>query len=277
MIQLNNLTFSYRKKDRPALCGVTATIMPGVHLLVGENGAGKTTLLHLMAGVASPSSGECLIDGVPGASDAPACRRRSFLLGDDVYFPGNSVCGFARLHSRFYPSFSEESFLSNLDAFGLTGNEKLKNLSLGNRKKAQLAYALALGVGYLYLDEPTNGLDIQSKQALVRLLAANLRDDQTVVVSTHTVSELENLYDGAVVLSRSELLFAGSSDFVASRIAFGTGRLPEPDALYSEIQMGRVLSISPYDGAEPSRVDWRLLYSSLFSPQREEILNLLKS
>ena len=154
----------------------------------------------------------------------------------------------------------------------------MKTLSLGNRKKAQLAYVLALGVDVLLLDEPTNALDIQSKEILRKIIVSSLDDNQTILVSTHTVSELENLFDGAVMLTRSHLLFAGTEEAVTRRLAFEVTRMPDPDALYSEIQIGRVLSILPaLQEEETTRVDWRLLYSSLHSPQRDIILSTLRS
>lgn len=276
MIELRDLEFSYTRKGIPALSGVTATIPPGIHLLAGENGAGKTTLLHLIAGVAHSTSGECLIDGVPADTGNPAEMGRTFLLEENMYFPGNTIRKFAKMHSPFYPTFSNEQFLANLVAFGLTGDEKIKSLSLGNRKKSQLAYVLALGADVLLLDEPTNALDIESKEILRKLIVNCLRDDQTILISTHTVSELENLYDGAVMLTRSKLMFAGLEDSVTSRLAFEVTRVPEEDALYTEIQVGRVLNILPaIDGDEPTRIDWRLFYSALHSPQREAVINAL--
>lgn len=276
MIELRDLEFSYTRKGIPALSGVTATIPPGIHLLAGENGAGKTTLLHLIAGVAHPTSGECLIDGVQADTGNPAEMGRTFLLEENMYFPGNTIRKFAKMHSHFYPTFSNEQFLANLVAFGLTGDEKIKSLSLGNRKKSQLAYVLALGADVLLLDEPTNALDIESKEILRKLIVNCLRDDQTILISTHTVSELENLYDGAVMLTRSKLMFAGLEDSVTSRLAFEVTRVPEEDALYTEIQVGRVLNILPaIEGDEPTRIDWRLFYSALHSPQREAVINAL--
>lgn len=278
MIELKDIEFSYTKKGSPALSGVTAIIPPGVHLLAGENGAGKTTLLHIIAGVSAPTRGECLIDGMRTASDRPSEMGRAFLLEENMFFPGKSIRRFAEMHSRFYPGFSNEKFMSNLLAFGLTGDEPFKSLSLGNRKKAQLAYVLALGVEVLLLDEPTNALDIQSKETLRKLIVSSLNDNQTVIVATHTVSELENLYDGAVMLTRSHLLFAGTEEAVTGRLAFEVTRVPDPEAIYSEIQVGRVLSILPaIEEEEPTRVDWRLLYSALHSPQRDVIISTLKN
>ena len=277
MIELKDLEFSYRRNGTPALSGLTATIPPGIHLLAGENGAGKTTLLHIIAGLSAPTRGECLIDGHPAFSDVPSDKARVFMLEEEMYFPCRSIRGFASVHSRFYPSFSQETFLANLVAFGFSGDEPMRSLSLGNRKKAQLAYVLALGVDVLLPDEPTNALDIESKETLRHIIASSLREDQTVIVSTHTVSELENLYDGAVMLTRSRLLFSGTEEAVSGRLAFRVTRVPDPDAVYSEIQVGRVLSILPADGdAEPTRVDWRLFYSALHSPRRDRVAELLR-
>lgn len=276
MITLKNIEFSYRRHGFPALSGVTADIMPGIYLLAGENGAGKTTLLHLIAGVSSPAVGQCLIDGINAASDCPAEKGRTFLLEENMYFPGRTIRDFAMRHSRFYPYFSAEKFEENLKAFGLSGHEPFKSQSLGNRKKAQLAYALSLGVDVLLLDEPTNALDIQSKDVLRKLLIQSTEENQTVIVATHSPNELENLFDGALFLTRSRLLFAGTEDAVSQKLSFIITRMPESGALYSEIQVGRVLGIYPAACRQATtRVDWRLLYSALHSSQRDAVLKVL--
>ena len=276
MIELRNIEFSYTRNGSPALSGVTAVIQPGIHLLAGENGAGKTTLLHVMAGLSRPTAGQCLIDGRPADTDNPSEKSRTFILEENTIFPAKTIREFARFHANFYPRFSQETFLSNLKVFGFTGDEPMKSLSLGNRKKTQLAYVLALGVDVLLLDEPTNALDIQSKEILRRIMATSIREGQTIIVATHTVSELEYLFDGALMLTRSRLLFAGTEEAVTRRLAFEVSRVPEDDAIYSEIQVGRVLSILPaIPGDEPTRVDWRLFYSALHSPKRDAMLKAL--
>lgn len=276
MIDLKDIEFSYRSKGKPALQGITTRLEPGIHLLAGENGAGKTTLLHLLAGVARPTHGQITIDGIDPTSTNPKEMGRTFLLEEAQYFPGKSIRRFAQMHSRFYPGFSAENFIANLAAFGLTGDEAMEKLSLGNRKKAQLAYVLALGVDVLLLDEPTNALDIEGRNTLRKLIGRSVRDDQTVIISTHAVTELENLYDGALMLSRSQLIYSGTADEVSSRLSFIVSRIPDKEALYSEIQVGRVLNIVPTsEEGEPTSVDWRLLYSSLHSSQRALILDYL--
>lgn len=277
MIQLEKLSFSYSRKGMPALDGLSAAVGPGIHLLVGENGAGKTTLLHLLAGIARPASGTLLIDGINPASDNPGEKGKTFLLEENMSFPMGTVRKFAELHSRFYPNFSNRQFCDNLHTFGLTGDEPLRKISLGNRKKALLAYALALGVDTLLLDEPTNALDIQSKEHLKTLIAKNISDNQTLVISTHTVSELENLFDGAMILRGGKLLWSGSSEDVAERLAFAHTRTEHPEALYSERQPGGFYSVLPACDSNPTNVDWRMLYSAIYSPEGGKVLSLLSN
>lgn len=277
MIELDNLSYSYSKTGAPALCGLCASVEPGIHLLAGENGAGKTTLLHILAGTVNPTKGRVLIDGLPAGGDSPAILSRSFLLEEDTWFPGKTIREFAAIHSPFYPAFSPEEFDANLADFGMTGEEPLKSFSLGNRKKAQLAYTLALGADLLLLDEPTNALDIESKEILRKIIARTIYDGRTIIVSTHTVQELENLFDGAIMLHRSRLLTATTEDALTERLAFTVTRTPDPDALYSESQLGRALNIMEADAPAATRADWRLLYSALRSPSADRILQILNS
>lgn len=275
MIELKDITFAYRKGFKPALLNVNGTVGSGLYLLAGENGAGKTTLLHVIAGLARPLAGECLIDGVPSASDNPLEMGHQFLLEENMYFPGKTIRKFAKIHSQFYPGFSEEKFTENLGIFGQTGNEPLRSLSLGNVKKAQLAYVLALGVKVLLLDEPTNALDIEGREMFRKMLASSMTPEQTVIVSTHTVNDLEKLFDGALVMHGSRMLFAGTQEDVASRLSFEYGANADPWALYSENQTGRFLNIYPAD-KEETMVDWRAFYMSLHSMNSEKILTQLQ-
>lgn len=277
MIEIDNVSFRYQRESRPALDGIRASVAPGIHLLAGENGAGKTTLLHLIAGLLQPTSGSLTVNGHPAATIDPALLGRVFLLDDSIYFPARSIRDFASMHSRFYPRFSREAFERNLEAFGLSGDETNKRLSMGTRKKGKLAYTTALGVDVLLLDEPTNGLDIQGREALKRILVSNCRPDQTIIISTHSVPELELIFDGAMILRGSRMLFSGPEEDVTKRLSFVASRLPDPRALYFESQPGRVLNILPADpeADDSARPDWRLLYSALHSSRGAEIASVL--
>lgn len=273
MIELKKVTFTYKGSKSPALSDITAQVGSGLYLLAGENGAGKTTLLHVISGLAHPQTGTSKIDSHPSSTNNPAEMGDVFLLEDNMKFPGKTIRVFQKLHSRFYPSFSEEMFEANLKAFGQTGNEPMESHSLGNLKKAQLSYVLALGVKVLLLDEPTNALDIEGRETLRKLIATNLCENQTIVVSTHTVSDLDNLFDGAMIMHRSKLLFAGTEDDVAEKLAFEYSKQLDLDSLYSENIAGRYLNIYPSDGREETRVDWKALYMALHSDKSQRIIS----
>lgn len=276
MITLDKLTYTYRY-GRMAINNAVATIPPGIHLLLGENGAGKTTLLRVMAGLLFPTSGTSLIDGCDMTKREPSCMKKVFFLPDSMEIPAKSIRKFVEAHSRFYPTFSAENFEENLREFGLTGHETFSGLSLGLRHKSLLAYVTALGVDVLLLDEPANGLDITAKKALRQMLARCTAPEQTVIISTHTVSDLRELYDGLIMMSHGQLLIARPTWEIAERIACVSSPIPPVDAIFTEQGPGVFLSIIPNTGGEPSDLNYGLLYSALMSPARDRVLALLNS
>lgn len=276
MIELNNLTYCYRR-GFVAIDDVTATVVPGIHLLLGENGAGKTTLLRLMAGLLIPTSGNCIVDGKDMRLREPSTKKSVFMLPDTTEIPTKSIREFAKLHSRFYPTFSREVFEENLREFELTGDENFLQLSLGLRHKTLLAYAVALCVDVLLLDEPANGLDITSKKALRHILARATSPEQTVIISTHTVSDLRELYDGVIVLSHGRLLLSKQSWEISERISCVSSPIPPYNSIFMEQGPGVFHSIVANESGEPTDLNYGLLYSALMSNARERLLDTINN
>ena len=276
MITIDHLTYSYRH-GFTAISDATASIAPGIHLLLGENGAGKTTILRLIAGLLFPSAGSVEADGCDMSRRCPSTLKKVFMLPDAMEIPATTIRGFAGMHSRFYPTFSQETFEENLHDFRLTGHENFNQLSLGLRHKSLLAYVLALGVDVLLLDEPANGLDIDSKKTLRNMLARCTALGQTVIVSTHTVSDLRELYDGLIMLSRGHLLLARPTWEIAEKISCVATPIPPADALFTEQGPGVFLSVTANRGNEDSDLNYALLYSALMSGARDAILNQINS
>ena len=266
MIEIDHLTYAYRR-GFTAINDATASIAPGIHLLLGENGAGKTTLLRLIAGLLFPTVGTVRVN------DSLTTLKKVFMLPDAIEIPAQTIREFAGMHSRFYPTFSQETFDQNLQDFHLTGHEVFTQLSLGLRHKSLLAYVIALGVDVLLLDEPANGLDIGSKKALRNMLARCTSPEQTVIVSTHTVSDLRELYDGLIVLSRGNLLIARPTWEIAERISCVNSPLPPAEAIFTEQGPGVFLSIVPNAEEEAGDLNYPLLYSALMSPARDILLH----
>ncbi|MDE6490896.1 MAG: ABC transporter ATP-binding protein [Muribaculaceae bacterium] len=275
-VRLENITYRY-SKYRDALVNATASIEPGIHLLLGENGSGKTTLLHVMAGLRLPQEGICLIDGEDVSMREPSVLSRVFFLPDDGMLPCKTINEFSRMHAGFYPNFSAEDLALNLADFGLSGDEPLKALSLGMRKKAAIAYVLALHCAVTLLDEPTNGLDINAKKQLRHLMMRNMRDDAVVIVSTHTVWDLEQLFDGVMMLRSGHIMMSRTVDEITSRLAFVTSPASIDGALYQEFSMTGYRGIVESSDDVETQIDYNLLYSALMSPSAESVLGVINN
>lgn len=264
-ITLKQLCFRYGGKHSiRALNGVNAVVGPGIHLLLGENGAGKTTLLHLIDGLLSPTEGKCLINGGPANLRLPSVLSKIFYLGAGMPLPAVSIAEMVRVHAIFYPRFSADVLQQNLKEFGLNDSTPFSAMSMGSRQKATVAYALALQTPILLLDEPATGLDIQSKQTLQTMLARCTEPDQTVIISTHTIADLQNLYDSLLVLNKGHLLLAMSVDSILEKIAFvSTTSNPDSEVLYSSRHLSANRCIIANDGTLVSEIDYQLLYMAL--------------
>ena len=275
MIDIKNLSFNYNKGYK-ALDNINANLGAGVHLLLGENGAGKTTLLHVIAGLLFAKEGSCSIDGNDISLRRPCDMSKVFFMPEDITFPAKNINDFAKIHSQFYPTFNEEIFRQNLEIFHLTGNESFSSLSLGNRKKANLAYVMALGSDVLLLDEPTNGLDINAKKELLKIMVGSLREDQTVIVSTHTVWDLKNLFESVMMLRRGNLLLSMTTEELGSKLSFMASTAPSPNALYIDQDMNGFRWIEKNIDGNETEINFSLIYSALMSNAAQNVLDALK-
>lgn len=244
--------------------GVSAEIGAGIHLLIGPNGAGKTTLLQVMAALLKPQQGGCLIDGCDIAL-CPTERNAAFFLAEDAVLPLATIGEMAKRHACFYPNFSEEALQANLAAFGLNGSEKLANMSLGTRKKSNVAYALALGCPLLLLDEPANGMDIESQKTLNKLVASNLRPEQTIVVSTHTFHSMRPLFDSVSIIRDGRLCLSETVYDLTRKWAFVCSPARVPEAVYEESDLRGFRSILPNANGIDTEPDFELLYGAVMN------------
>lgn len=277
MINLNDLSYRY-PSGQQALYNVTSQIAPGFHLLLGANGSGKTTLLHLIAGLrlAVPAMA-CEIDGTATSKRLPSLTGEVFLLGDDMKFPYGTIRQMVKYHAPFYPNFDEALLQSNLQRFGLKDNEQIDRYSLGTRKKAQLAYVLSLRPRVLLLDEPANGLDITSRCEFLTMLYETMTDEQTVIVSTHTVYDFQNVVDNVILLREGRLILSMPVWKITERLAFVSETTPVPDALFMQQMCGRFNAIVPNDGTLSTDLDFVLFYGALQSAAADKILSHLNT
>jgi len=262
MIQIENLSYSYKSKE-PIFSNISLEIGTGIYGLLGENGVGKTTLLHLICGLLFPGEGTCLIGGENPASRRPELLTRFFFLPEEMDMPAESIRQFARRHSEFYPRFNRKDFEQNLEELHVNGNQKLSSVSFGQQKKAMLAYVLALHTPVTLLDEPTNGLDITSQQALKHIISRSVDEDSTLLISTHRVHDFERLLDNLIILGKGEILLNRSLDEISEQLLFVRTSSLSEDSIYNEQELQGYFSILPNEEQEENTPDIELLYKAV--------------
>jgi ABC-2 type transport system ATP-binding protein len=141
-------------------------------------------------------------------------------------------------------------------------------MSMGQRKKAYLAFALACNTPVLLLDEPTNGLDIPARQALRQMLAEQVNDERTIVISTHAARDIENLVDRLVILEPHRMVLNESIATLST--LFGVGVVPAGvKPLYSEPSVVGVRGVWVAEGDEESRMDMEMMFNAATKSPRE--------
>ena len=221
MLEIKNLSYKYRMHGPLVLANFSMTISaPGIYGLLGPNGAGKSTLLYSIMGMLTPKTGSVELDGVNTRLRQPQTLSCMFLVPEEFILPAVSLERYITLNAPLYPNFSREVMDDCLREFDFPGNHNLKALSMGQKKKVFISFAIACGTPVLLMDEPTNGLDIQAKAAFRRLMARYIGDDRRVVISTHQVRDLEQLLDRILIMDRQQVLFDHTVDQIQRRLRF---------------------------------------------------------
>jgi len=246
-----------------AVDGVSFTVEPGtVTGFLGPNGAGKTTTLRSLLGLVTPDAGEATIGGrryrdLPRPNDEVGA-----VLEAASFHPARSGRNHLRVYCTVngYPASRADEVL---DLVGLTaaGRRKVAGYSLGMRQRLALGTALLGDPRVLVLDEPANGLDPEGIVWMRRLLRDFASRGRTVLVSSHVLSEMQQLVDHVVIIDRGRLVRQGSLDDVAGGERVVLVRTPQADELRAALQRraGDGLRIEPAgaDGLRITGIDIR--------------------
>ncbi|MGW5667057.1 ABC transporter ATP-binding protein [Micromonospora sp. NPDC003776] len=208
-IEVAHLTKRYAALT--AVRDLTFTVVPGVVTgFLGPNGAGKTTTMRMLTGLVSPTSGTATIGGQPYRRLPRPSRTVGAVLDASAAHPGHT----ARDHLRVYAAmggYPDRRVADLLDLLGLTeaADRCTHGFSTGMRQRLNLATALLGDPRVLLLDEPSNGLDPEGMLWLRSFLRQLADEGRTVLISSHVLSEIQQLVDDVVVIRRGELVAAG--------------------------------------------------------------------
>ncbi|MBQ8021570.1 MAG: ATP-binding cassette domain-containing protein [Bacteroidales bacterium] len=275
MITIDNLAFSYGSV--PVLKNISMQLEEGkIYGLLGENGVGKTTLLTLLCGLKKVSSGRIRTDGRDPYSREADFLADQFYLADEVAPLNMTAVDFARSRGAFWPRFSMDKFLSVMQEFENDPTKKMNTMSSGQLKKTYISFALACNVRFLYMDEPTNGLDIPSKTQFRSAIMRHTADDATIVISTHQVRDLENIIDPIIILDRQDVLLNASIEEITRKLYFDYGTTLHPESLYSEQIPGGFIQVYPNPDAQESKVNIEALFNTVHR-HKDYIKNLFKA
>ena len=261
MITLQNITFAYEDTGNIFKTLNLELNEPGIYGLLGENGIGKTTLLKLISGIYFAIVGEIKIDDKDVSQRDVDTMSKIYFMPDTISDVNLTFDNFVKCYSVFYEKFSKDILDDCLKSFGIDGSSKISAMSLGEKKKAFISFALAVQTEILLMDEPSNGLDIPSKKIFRQLLMKYCGDEQYIVISTHLVSDVENILDHFIILTDKENAFSASSSEITERYTFGTSPSAE-GAIYSETSAGGYKVILPNEGEE-SEIDTVMLFNAV--------------
>lgn len=268
MITLKELSFSYSRK-KEVLDRINLEVGSG-HIcgLLGKNGEGKTTLLNLLSGQIFPDQGSCLVlEEIPSERNARILQQ-IFLLPEEISMPEVTAIEYIKMYAPFYPTFRDDICKACVESFEINLSDRLSKMSQGQRKKVAITLALAAHTPLLLMDEPTNGLDIPSKATFRRLVASLIDDNQTVIISTHQVRDLESLIDTVLILDQRQILLNKTLNEIGEKLYFGP-LLPEEKALYSEPTPQGTIGVTARDGKEETVVSLELLFNAAITYPKE--------
>ena len=262
MISIQNLGFSYG--ENIVLKDITMRLEEGrIYGLLGENGVGKTTLLTLLSGLKKPKAGKIEIDGQPPFDRTPSLLSEIYYLSDEVAEANLSAIEYARHFGKFWKNFNLGKFVEIMGIFENELGQKMNQMSFGQLKKTHISFALACNTKYLFMDEPTNGLDIPSKSQFRKALMKYTREDSTVLISTHQVRDLESVIDPIIILDKLQVLLNASIEEITEKLYFEYGNEVKADALYSEMVPGGNIQVMLNTTGEDSKVNIEALFNTV--------------
>lgn len=272
MFLVEDLTFSYARGRENTLSNFSLSLEKGkVYGLLGKNGAGKSTLLYLMSGLLTPKSGRVLYHGVDVRSRLPLTLQDMFIVPEEFELPSVSLQSYVKLNAPFYPRFSEEDMKHYLALFGMDENIHLGQLSMGQKKKVFMSFALAANTSLLLMDEPTNGLDIPGKSQFRKMIAAGMSDERTILISTHQVRDIDRILDHIVIMDNSHVMLDASVAEICSRFSFveSDDRSLLSSAIYALPTLQGNLMMLPNEDDADTLINLELLFGAVLeNPER---------
>lgn len=227
-LSCHNLTRKFG--DTTALNGVNLCLdEPKIYGLLGRNGAGKTTLLRLITNYIQPTDGSITLDE-QNVWENEKAQHQIFLVTETSYFAEMNANNLIQLMSEIYPRFDKQQCLDYAKRFELDLNKKYTALSTGYKSVLRAVLSLSVHTPFLFLDEPTLGMDAFHRELFYKLLIESYSESPScILLSTHLISEVEGLLENVIILDHGKVLIDESSEQLLAQGYCVSGRISDVD------------------------------------------------
>ncbi|MCK9349411.1 ATP-binding cassette domain-containing protein [Sphaerochaeta sp. S2] len=270
VVHMQNIGFSYTQSR--LFNHLDLEIKRGnIYGLLGKNGAGKTTLLKILSGQLFIEEGETKVLGENPQERKPSLLSEIFYLPEEFPLPKMKASEYLAMRSPFYPKFDHEMFSQYCREFDIDLNQRLDQMSLGQKKKVLLSFGLATNTALLILDEPTNGLDIPSKRQFRQTVASAMTEQRTFIISTHQVRDMENLIDPIIILHDGKVIFNDTVESVNEKyvLSLTTEQPKAGEGMYTEKVLGGWMVLSERtDDREGKPLDLETLFNVIIEQSK---------
>jgi len=209
LLNCQNLTKCYGYKT--ALDSINLSIERGRIIgLLGPNGSGKTTLIKLINGLLAPTAGSLTINGfAPG----PETKKIVSYLPERTYFNSwMKVTDILNFFCDFYTDFDRNRALEMLHRLSIDEHDRLSSMSKGTKEKVQLIMVMSRDADLYCLDEPIGGVDPAARDYILQTIITNYNENASVLISTHLISDIENVLDDVIFIQNGHIRLAASVD-----------------------------------------------------------------
>ena len=202
MIELKNVSKTY--KDKCALSDINLKINRGEIVgIFGENGAGKTTIFKAILNLIK-YDGEITIDG--NKVTGKQLEKISFATYEHTFFPDLTAEEHREFYKYHFQKFSEKRYEVLMDFFRLPKNKPIRKFSEGMKNQFEVIMALSQGADFILMDEPFAGNDLLNREDFYRVLLGILSDNETLIISTHLIDEVQDIVDRAIIIRNGNII-----------------------------------------------------------------------
>lgn len=270
MIEILDLGYSYTKKQQ-IFEKLHLRFLPGkIYGLLGKNGAGKSTLIKNITGMLFPTEGRCEVFGCMPRHREVNFLKDLFFVPEEYYLPNIKIQALIDTYKGFYPNFDLQQFDEYVKEFEIDKGRKTGDLSLGQKKKILIGFALSTNTKVLIMDEPTNGLDIPSKITFRNMVKNSFNKERIVIITSHQVRDLDELIDNIIIMNLGKILLNQDKNHIAEHLQFELSdtKREDVDYVFQEKLSHGFAGIKKNTSGNPTYVDIELLFNAVLADEQ---------